>query len=122
VIDDASVYYRIFRSIVAEDRHPAYRILPLLQAARRTRCFGSTALDLSYLASGAFSLLAVASPARAFDCATGMLILLEAGCVITDLEGNAIDSFTVGLKRTATLLTCKNRIAHQKALDPLARK
>src|SRR5574341_1638237 len=38
------------------------RILPLLQAANRTRCFGSTALDLSCLASGALSLFVAASP------------------------------------------------------------
>ncbi len=98
------------------------RILPLLQEAKRARCFGSTALDLSYLASGAFGLLAVASPARAFDYAAGMLVLLEAGGVITDLEGNAIDSFIAGLERTAPLLACKNRIAHRKALDLLSKK
>ncbi len=98
------------------------RILPLLLEAKRARCFGSTALDLSYLASGAFGLLAVASPARAFDYAAGMLVLLEAGGVMTDLEGNAIDSFIAGLERTAPLLASKNRIAHQKALDILSKK
>lgn len=98
------------------------RILPLLQAAKRTRCFGSTALDLSYLASGALSLLAVATPARAFDYAAGMLILLEAGGVITGLEGNAIDSAVAGLERTVPLLACKNRVVHRKALDLLSGK
>lgn len=98
------------------------RILPLLQAANRTRCFGSTALDLSYLASGALSLLVIASPSRAFDFAAGMLILLEAGGVMTDLDGNPIDSAVAGLERTVPLLACKNRLVHRKALDILSKK
>jgi len=98
------------------------RILPLLQAAKRTRCFGSTALDLSYLASGAFGLLVIASPSRAFDYAAGMLVLLEAGGVITDLDGNAIDSVVAGLERTVPLLACKNRVVHRIALDLLSKR
>ena len=98
------------------------RILPLLQAANRTRCFGSTALDLSYLASGALSLFVTATSSRAFDYAAGMLILLEAGGVITDLAGNAIDAVAAGLERTVPLLACKNGIAHRKALDLLSKR
>lgn len=96
------------------------RILPLLQAANRTRCFGSTALDLSCLASGALSLFVAASPSRAFDYAAGMLILLEAGGIISDLEGNEIDAAFAGLERTNALLAAKNRPAHRKALGLLA--
>jgi myo-inositol-1(or 4)-monophosphatase len=98
------------------------RILPLLQAAKRTRCFGSTALDLSYLASGALSLFVTATSSRAFDYAAGMLILLEAGGVITDLEGKTIDAVVAGLERTVPLLACKNRIVHAKAVDLLSKK
>src|SRR5512143_2275503 len=37
-------------------------IMPLLSQARRTRCLGSTALDLAYLASGSVSVFVCPSP------------------------------------------------------------
>lgn len=96
------------------------RILPLLQRANRTRCFGSTALDLAYLASGAISVFATATASRAFDYAAGMLILEEADGVITDLAGDRLDYISVGLDRTVPLLASKNDATHIKALDLLA--
>jgi myo-inositol-1(or 4)-monophosphatase len=96
------------------------RIMPLLAQARRTRCFGSTALDLSYLASGAISVFATATASRAFDYAAGMLILEEADGVITDLEGTALDHIVVGLNRTVPLLASKNDATHVLALNLLS--
>ncbi len=92
------------------------RILPLLSAARRTRCLGATALDLAYLAAGAVSVFATATASRAFDYAAGMLVLEEAHGVITDLEGDTIDHITVGLGRTVPLLASKNEMTHHRAL------
>jgi myo-inositol-1(or 4)-monophosphatase len=96
------------------------RLLPLLAQAKRTRCFGSTALDLSYLASGALSVFATATASRAFDYAAGMLILEEADGVITDLEGTSLDHIAVGLERTVPLLASKNDAAHVAALNALS--
>jgi myo-inositol-1(or 4)-monophosphatase len=96
------------------------RILPLLQAAKRTRCFGSTALDLAYLASGAISVFATGTASRAFDYAAGMLILEEADGVITDLTGDTLDHIVVGLDRTVPLLACANERAHVTALNLLS--
>jgi myo-inositol-1(or 4)-monophosphatase len=96
------------------------RLLPLLAQARRTRCFGSTALDLAYLASGAMSVFATATASRAFDYAAGMLILKEAGGMITDLTGGSLDDIVVGLERTAPLLASKNNATHVLALNALA--
>ena len=96
------------------------RIMPLLGHARRTRCFGSTALDLAYLASGALSVFVTATASRAFDYAAGMLILEEADGVITDLDGTSLDHIVVGLERTAPLLASKNDATHVSALNALA--
>ena len=96
------------------------RLLPLLGEAKRTRCFGSTALDLSYLASGAISVFATATASRAFDYAAGMLILEEADGVITDLEGTSLDHIVAGLGRTVPLLASKNDATHVMALNLLA--
>jgi myo-inositol-1(or 4)-monophosphatase len=100
--------------------HDIPKLLPLLAHAKRTRCFGSTALDLAYLAAGSYSVFATASPSRAFDFAAGMLILQEAGGVITDLSGAPLDNHAAGLERTAPLLASKNRKAHDEALSVLA--
>lgn len=96
------------------------RIFPLIAQAKRIRCFGSTALDLVYLASGAISVFATATASRTFDYAAGMLILKEADGVITDLEGMSIDHIAVGLDRTVPLLASKNDATHAKALTVLS--
>ncbi len=95
------------------------RILPLLRMAKRTRCFGSTALDLSYLASGSLSVLVTATASRAFDYAAGMIILEEAGGCIADFSGRPIDSVRAGLDRTVPLVAAKNRAALDRAVDLL---
>lgn len=111
-------------SVVAyEASNPASdipRIMPLLKAASRTRCFGSTALDLAYLASGAFSVFVTATASRAFDYAAGMLILLEAGGVLADLSGRPLDGIVVGLYRTVPILACKNEKSLRRALAALS--
>jgi myo-inositol-1(or 4)-monophosphatase len=96
------------------------RIFPLLYHAKRTRCFGSTALDLAHLASGGISVFATATASRAFDYAAGMLIVEEADGVITDLEGTTLDDITVGLERTVPLLASKNNATQVKALSILS--
>jgi myo-inositol-1(or 4)-monophosphatase len=95
------------------------QIMPLLGQAKRTRCFGSTALDLAYLASGAISVFATATASRAFDYAAGMLILEEADGVITDLTGISLDHVVVGLGRTVPLLASANERLHVMALNTL---
>jgi myo-inositol-1(or 4)-monophosphatase len=93
------------------------KLMPLIRQARRTRCFGSVALDLSYVASGGLSLLVIANPARAFDFAAGMLILEEADGVITDLSGMTVDSIVAGLERTVPLIASANERLHARALE-----
>ncbi len=96
------------------------KLMPLIRQAKRTRCFGSVALDLAYLASGALSLLVIANPARPFDYAAGQLILEEADGVITDINGMTIDSVVVGLERTVPLIASANERLHARALDFLS--
>lgn len=97
-------------------------MLPLLSAAKRTRCFGSTALDLALLASQGMSVFVTATPSRAFDYAAGMLILAEAGGVVTDINGGSLGNVQVGVGRTVPLLAAKNAAAHAAALALLKGK
>lgn len=92
------------------------RIIQLLSKSRKTRCLGSTALDLAYLASGAISVFVSPSPSRGFDFSGGWLLVKEAGGIVTDLSGHTIDSLEVSLKKSTTLLVSGNRKLHDKAL------
>lgn len=97
-------------------------ILPLLASSRKVRCLGAIALDLALLAAGAVDLLAVATPTRSFDYAAGMLILQEAGGVITDMEGGDVRGIIAGLERTVPLIAAANETLHQKALRLLRKR
>lgn len=97
-------------------------LLPLLSRARKTRCLGSTALDLAYLASGSISIFACLSPSRSFDFAGGWLLVKEAGGIITDTEGGDIGDILLGLGRSSPLLAAGNAALHRKALSLLAEK
>jgi myo-inositol-1(or 4)-monophosphatase len=97
-------------------------IMPLLSGARRTRCFGSTALDLAYLAAGAASVFVCPAPSRSFDFAAGWLLAKEAGGIVTDTEGNEIPDVALGLSRVTPLLASGNARLHHRALSLLEGK
>jgi myo-inositol-1(or 4)-monophosphatase len=96
-------------------------ILPLLSFFNRARCFGSTALDLSFLAQGAVSIFVIPSPSRSFDFAAGYLLVKEAGGIVTDVQGQAIEAVKVGVKRSTTILASANGTLHQKALAAVSK-
>lgn len=97
------------------------RIMPLLSEARKTRCLGATALDLSYTASGAITVFANPSPSRSFDFAGGWLLVKEAGGIFTDIEGKLIDKIELSLKKSTPLLASGNERLHEKALRLLSK-
>ncbi|MBI5641068.1 MAG: hypothetical protein HZA17_11645 [Nitrospirae bacterium] len=97
-------------------------ILPLLSGGKKARCFGSTALDLSYLASGSISVFICPSPSRSFDYAGGWLLVREAGGVMTAADGREIGNILLGLERSVSLLASGNAGLHQKALALLRKK
>jgi len=95
------------------------KILPLLTAGSKVRCLGAIALDLALLAAGAVDVVAMAAPSRSVDFAAGVLLLREAGGVITDFEGDTLDGISGGLERTRPLLASANEKIHRKALERL---
>ncbi len=108
-----------FRTIAYEAQLPSRdlkTILPLLSAARKVRCFGSTALDLAYLAAGSLSVFVNPSPSRCIDFAGGWLIVKESGGVFTDIQGNSIENISVGIEKSTPLLVSGNLLLHRKAL------
>lgn len=95
-------------------------IFPLLSQAHKTRCFGSTALDLAYLSSGAVSVFVCPAPSRSFDFAAGWLLTRESGGIITDLKGEHTGAIPLGLKRSVPLLAAGNAVLHRKAVKCLS--
>lgn len=96
-------------------------ILPLLSLFRKARCFGSTALDMAFVADGAVSVFAVPSFSRSFDFTAGYLLVKEAGGIVTDINGHDIDKLEIGIKRTTSILASGNESLHKKALEVLCR-
>jgi len=98
------------------------RIVALLSLFRRARCFGSTALDMAFLAQGAVSMFITPSLSRSFDFVSGYLLIKEAGGIVTDLNGKGIEKFEVGLERITPLLASANEKLHKRALDVLRKR
>lgn len=96
------------------------KAMPLLSKARRTRCLGAVALELCYLASGAFSAFVCPTPSRSFDFAAGWLIAKEAGAVISALQGEPLDELELRLDKRSRLLASANANIHGFALELLS--
>jgi myo-inositol-1(or 4)-monophosphatase len=97
------------------------RIMPLLSKSSKTRCLGSTALDMAFVSLGAASVFVSPSPSRSFDFAGGWLLVKEAGGVVTDTGGKNILGVPLGLEKSCTLLASANRALHERALSLLAK-
>ncbi|MCX8069666.1 MAG: hypothetical protein N2738_04100 [Thermodesulfovibrionales bacterium] len=92
------------------------KIMNLISVFRRTRCFGSIAIDMAYTAYGAVSIFITPAPSRTFDFAAGWLLIKEAGGVITDLLGNSIEDVKIGIDRSVPIIASGNIPLHEKAL------
>lgn len=115
----------IFSLVAYETQSPSRdikRIASLLSLARKTRCFGSVALDLAYVAHGAISVFVSPSPSRSFDCAGGWLLVREAGGIMSDLNGFDMGNSTLDLRKKLPLLASGNNQLHEKALKALSVK
>ena len=82
------------------------KLVPVTQAIRRT---GSTAINLAYIAAGRFDLMTCYG-SKAWDVAAGVILVQEAGGVISDPSGGPFD-----LDKGATLASA-TKILHDKAV------
>ncbi|HIJ59727.1 MAG TPA: hypothetical protein HPP56_03820 [Nitrospirae bacterium] len=114
---DENFYLIIYEAQLPKRDIP--KIMDLLSLFRRTRCFGSIAIDMAYTAYGSASIFITPSPSRTFDFAGGWLLIKEAGGVITDLKGNSIEDVTIGIDRSVPILASANQGIHEKALKIL---
>lgn len=93
-------------------------VMHLGQKIRRWRLLGASALELCYVGAGRIdAFIDLRGTLRVTDAASGMLVCTEAGGIVTDLEGAAIDfpeDVTVGRSLIAT-----NGILHHKVIEYL---
>ena len=79
-----------FSAHVTRDSPEIDQFNAVLVAAQSMRRTGSAALNLAYLAAGRFDAFWALST-KAWDVAAGVLLVEEAGGVVTDLDGGAFD-------------------------------
>jgi myo-inositol-1(or 4)-monophosphatase len=93
-------------------------VLHLGQKIRRWRLFGASALELCYVGSGRIDgFIDLRGTLRVTDAAAGMLVCTEAGGIVSDLNGSAIqfpNEVTVGRCLIAT-----NGTLHHKVIEYL---
>ena len=94
------------------------RVINLIRKIRRFRQFGASALELSYVGAGKIDgFVDLRQTLRATDAAAGVLILEEAGGVVTDGDGNALiltDEVSIG-----NCLVGTNKNLHGKIIEYL---
>lgn len=89
----------------------------LLGRVGRLRMMGSAALSLCQVATGAATALVSTSGMRPFDCAAALLVLREAGAVVTDERGGDVDPVPAGLDSRVRLVASRNPDIHQTVLS-----
>ncbi|PWR75268.1 bifunctional fructose-bisphosphatase/inositol-phosphate phosphatase [Methanospirillum stamsii] len=94
------------------------RVVNLIRKIRRFRQFGASALELSYVGAGKIDgFVDLRQTLRATDAAAGILILEEAGGIVTDRDGNRLilpDEVSIG-----NCLVGTNKCLHRKVIEYL---
>ncbi len=110
-------------SAVALELHPhtpdtLMRAAKVMEAANRTRCFGSVALDICFVAQGALSgYVDFRNTCRLLDISAAWLIAQEAGGIVTDDMGKSLDDRTITASSWSNLVIGGNSDLHNQLLD-----
>jgi len=101
-------------SLYHDEDYPE-RVVELSKAVNRIRCYGCASLELCYVACGALdAFVDVRGKQRIVDIAAGMIVLEEAGGVITDDRGMSLRGKIAKINVVAS-----NRSLHPKILELL---
>ncbi len=95
------------------------RLQPLIERASKVRLLGSMALSLAHTAAGGIEVFAAPVRARIFDLTAGLLMIGEAGGVVTDLQGGPLEEAIVGLDTRTTVLGSADPRLHLLAIEAL---
>jgi fructose-1,6-bisphosphatase/inositol monophosphatase family enzyme len=90
----------------------------VMDAANRTRCFGSVALDICFVAQGALSgYVDFRNVCRLLDISAVSLLVEEANGVITDDLGKSLNERIITVKSSSNLIIGGNSALHKQLLD-----
>jgi myo-inositol-1(or 4)-monophosphatase len=110
-------------SAVGLELHPhtqdtLMRAMKIIDAANRTRCFGSVALDICFVAQGALSgYVDFRDVCRLLDISAVSLIIEEANGVITDDMGKSLHDRIITTKSASNLVIGGNPKLHKQLLE-----
>nr|WP_295161973.1 bifunctional NADP phosphatase/NAD kinase [uncultured Methanobrevibacter sp.] len=90
----------------------------LVDNARRMRVLGSVVLELSYVASGRYDAFLDLRGSRIIDISAAKLILEEAGGIITDKYGEALNT-TLSIYEKSIVVAANNEVLHKQMIDIL---
>ncbi|UCE39412.1 MAG: hypothetical protein JSW00_09380 [Thermoplasmata archaeon] len=92
--------------------------MKVMNVANRTRCFGSVALDICFVAQGALSgYVDLRDTCRLLDISSAQLIVKEAGGIITDDFGMSLDEKEINVTNWSNLIIAGNSDLHEKLLE-----
>jgi myo-inositol-1(or 4)-monophosphatase len=110
-------------SVVGLELHPhtpdtLIKATKVMDAANRTRCFGSVALDICFVAQGALSgYVDFRDVCRLLDISAVSLIIEEANGVITDDLGKSLNEKVITSRSSSNLIIGGNSALHKQLLD-----
>jgi len=111
-----SSYSKMAELSVISYSHRPHAVIINNHNVRRVRVFGSSALELCYIATGIFdAFIDMRGMLRVTDIAASKLILEEAGGKITDGKGEPLDT-PLDVKKRVNLIA-SNGAVHQKLLE-----
>lgn len=94
------------------------KALMVMDNVKRVRCFGSVALDISFVAQGALQgFVDFRDVCRLLDVSAATLILKEAGGIISDDRGMSIDEKVIDLNNRSNLIMAGNSDLHEQLLE-----
>lgn len=102
-----------FAPDVARDAREVTQFIDMLQTCHTLRRLGSAALNLCYVAAGRMDGY-WSSSCKIWDVAAGILLVREAGGVVTSVEGNRFDP------RTPTFAAAANPVLHRELVQVLS--
>ncbi|MFQ6051986.1 MAG: bifunctional fructose-bisphosphatase/inositol-phosphate phosphatase [Candidatus Hydrothermarchaeota archaeon] len=89
----------------------------LCSSVKRSRLFGSIALELCFVANSSYDIFVdIRGSARITDLAAGIVIVEEAGGIVTDHRGNPIIP-TFDINTGTSVFAAGNRVLLQKAME-----
>ncbi|UCH89916.1 MAG: hypothetical protein JSV49_04535 [Thermoplasmata archaeon] len=93
----------------------------LLNTDSKIRCIGSLALDLCYTAEGIFDCVLDLrrGRCRVLDTAAGIIILEEAGGIVTDEAGSTLSNRPITVTAKYNMVGTRNKKIHKKIIDGL---